>query len=317
MIKKILLVGGCGYAGSAIYSYLSDLYDVVSVDMELFGNPGIDNIKENYSNLDKDFLEKFTHIILLAGHSSVKMCEFNMIGCFRNNVQFFIEFLQKLRPDQKLIYASSSSVYGNLNRNLITEQCEEYVPGNFYDLSKAEIDHYMSLSDSIEYYGLRFGTINGFSKNLRTDIMINAMSMSALNNGYINVYNPMIRRPILCINDLCRAIHKIIDIGCFDKRGIYNLASFNSTVDIIGRKVSEVFDNCKLNIYENTDPPISENINKKLHSKVYDFAISSEKFRKAFDFEFYGTSTLIAEDLKKQTNNLNLITNRNIQDIII
>lgn len=315
--KKILLIGGCGYTGSALFEYLYKIFDVVSIDLELFGNPNIDNIKENYANIHKDFLYQFTHIILLAGHSSVKMCENNLIGCFKNNVQYFIEFLQKIHPDQRLIYASSSSVYGNLNRNTITENCEEYIPGNFYDLSKAEIDHYITLLDNIEYYGLRFGTVNGFSSNLRTDIMINAMSMSALQHKQINIYNPMIRRPILWINDLCRAIHKIIENGTFDSRGIYNLASFNSTVDIIGRKVSEVFDSCKLNIYENNEPFPTENINKKLHSKVYDFSISSDKFKKQFDFEFYGTSTIIAEELKQKIKECTLLSTRNIQDIII
>lgn len=306
-MKKILILGGCGYIGSKLFNYLSEnKYSVTSLDLELFGNPEIKNIKENYKNISSDQLASYTDIILLAGHSSVKMCESNLIGCFRNNVQYVIDLILKLTSDQKLIYASSSSVYGNINRSLASEDCEEYTAGSFYDLSKAEIDHYFKIIDKIKYYGLRFGTVNGFSPNLRTDIMINSMYFSSINNGYINITNPTIKRPILDIQDLCSAIKKIIDTGNFENRGIYNLASFNSSVEIIARKVAE-----NTNVNVNISDP------GKTISKVYDFAISCEKFVKTFDFEFQGSIESITNDLKQNLNKCSLIGRRDIPDIVI
>ena len=314
-MKKILIIGGCGYIGSALFNFLNKKYSVESVDLELFGNPNIKNFRINFKDLTREYLSQFTDIILLAGHSSVKMCEENMLGAFKNNVEYFIELLLKINPNQKFIYASSSSVYGNVNRNIVTEECEEYIAGSFYDLSKAEIDNYAKIFDNINYYGLRFGTVNGTSPNLRKDIMINAMVNGAISNKEIRVFNPMIRRPILYIKDLCRAIETII-LKDKNLKGVYNLASFNSTVDIIGRKVAEIFDDVKLTIIDG-EPTKEENVNKKLHSKVYDFAISSDKFITNFDFKFEGTITLIANELKNNISETLIFGDRNKKDIIV
>ena len=152
-MKKILIIGGCGYVGSKLFNYLLDnKYSVSSIDIELFGNPNTKNNKENFKNISKETLSEYSDVILLAGHSSVKMCETNLIGCFRNNVQYVIDLICKLSKNQKLIYASSSSVYGNINRSLAHEDCEEYNAGSFYDLSKVEIDHYFKIIDRIQYY---------------------------------------------------------------------------------------------------------------------------------------------------------------------
>ena len=316
-MNKTLIIGGCGYIGSKLFNYLKQKqYEVVSLDLELFGNPNIQNTKENYKDLTKEDIARFDNVILLAGHSSVKMCESNMIGCFRNNVQYFVELLSKISKNQKFIYASSSSVYGNVNRNIVTEECQEYVAGSFYDLSKAEIDHYVKIFDEVNYYGLRFGTVNGFSPNTRNDVMINAMVSSAIANKEVKVFNPMIRRPILYINDLCRAVETIILEGNHSNRGLYNLASFNSTADIIGRKTSEVFDDVKLSVIDR-EPTPEENINKKLNSKVYDFAISSDKFISTFNFKFEGTIKDIAIELKENLNKAFLLGGRNKGNIIV
>ena len=317
LMNNTLIIGGCGYIGSRLFNYLKQKdYDVTSLDLELFGNPNIPNTKRNYNTLTQEELSKFDNVILLAGHSSVKMCESNMVGCFKNNVQYFVELISKLSKNQKFIYASSSSVYGNVNRNIVTEECEEYVAGSFYDLSKAEIDYYAKIFDEVNYYGLRFGTVNGFSPNTRNDVMINAMVSSAIANKEIKVFNPMIRRPILYINDLCRAVETIIIDGSYSNRGLYNLASFNSTADIIGRKTSEVFDDVKLSVIER-EPTPEENINKKLNSKVYDFAISSDKFISTFNFKFEGTIKDIATELKENLSKAFLLGGRNERNIIV
>ena len=317
LMNNTLIIGGCGYIGSRLFNYLKRKdYNVTSLDLELFGNPNIPNTKVNYNVLTKEDIARFDNVILLAGHSSVKMCESNMIGCFRNNVQYFVELLSKISQNQKFIYASSSSVYGNVNRNIVTEECEEYVAGSFYDLSKAEIDHYVKIFDKVSYYGLRFGTVNGFSPNTRNDVMINAMVSSAIVNKEIKVFNPMIRRPILYINDLCRAVETIMLEGNHSNRGLYNLASFNSTADIIGRKTSEVFDDVKLSVIDR-EPTPEENINKKLNSKVYDFAISSDKFVSTFNFKFEGTIKDTAIELKENLNKAFILGGRNQKNIIV
>lgn len=279
--NKILIIGGCGYIGSALYSHLvSKKYNVFTVDLELFGNNiNRKNKKNNYNTLPKKFFNQFGVVVLLAGHSSVQMCYTQRLASFKNNVDNFVQLLEKL-DGQLFIYASSSTVYGNTKSFHATEEYDRYSPANYYDLTKKVIDYYAQIS-RIQYFGLRFATVNGASPNLRTDIMINKMYYSKLLKKSIDVSNKSSHRPVLGINDLCRAIERIIVFPA--DRGIYNLASFNATIGEIAETTSRV-----LKI-----PVIS-----KKGTLTYDYSVSTEKFKKMFHFQFTDTIETILASLK-------------------
>lgn len=298
-MKKVLLLGGCGYIGTRLHQYLQDKYEIDSVDTEWYGNVlGKDNIKKDFKDLNQDFLRKYTHIILLAGHSSVKMSE-HMSSTLKNNVVNFVELLEKITDDQILIYASSSSVYGDTKNREVNEEYESFKPNNYYDLSKHEADSYATLSKKC-FFSLRFGTVNGFSPNLRNDIMINAMTYNAIENRKIFCFNPEINRPILGILDLCRAIDTILEKGNKENSGIYNLASFNSDVRVIAETVSSLTGS-ELEIVETPPEHIT---NVKLQSKAYDFLINSDKFSKVFNFKFEDTISTIVGSLINNYENM-------------
>jgi len=295
---NILLLGGCGYIGSKLHGWLTNAGHFVEVvDIDWFGNPAkLSRFTTDYNQIQSAFVHKFNAVILLAGHSSVKMCEGNLVGCFNNNVRNFVNFLPKLNG-QKFIYASSSSVYGNIEMLEVDEACRTYIPNNYYDLSKSEIDHYSQLYPGLNYYGLRFGTVNGSSPNLRPELMLNAMTLSAMKARKINVFNPEIARPILGINDLCRAVEAILNGP--DAPGIYNLASFNSRVSEIAQKIGKLMD-AEIVVHENPPEQID---NVKTQTKAYDFSINCEKFKKTFNFKFNDTVESIVHDVwEKETD---------------
>ena len=85
--NRILILGGCGYIGSALFPFLRKKFEVDTVDLEWFGNLiNAQNVKEDFKNLKEEVLDDFDTIILLAGHSSVQMCDKNMMSAFKNNV---------------------------------------------------------------------------------------------------------------------------------------------------------------------------------------------------------------------------------------
>jgi nucleoside-diphosphate-sugar epimerase len=305
-MKKILLIGGNGYIGSFLNSKLKDDFEISSIDIDWFSIQPV-SISKDFKNLTKNFIEQFDSVILLAGHSSVKMCDNNMLSSFNNNVQNFVELLSKLNSKQKFIYASSSSVYGNTNNNIVSEEYNTFTPNNYYDITKQIIDIYAQQSN-VNFYGLRFGTVNGWSPNLRVDIMINAMVYSALSDGHIKLYIKDIMRPILGINDLSRAVKCIID-SKEDHPGIYNLASFNSTSEEIAISVSKTLN---LPIKEYKRDEIEKISNFKLQTNAYNFAINSQKFERTFNFKFNDDITSIVNSLTSQFDNCSK-TNRNEQ----
>jgi len=285
VLSKILLIGGNGYIGSK----LQEVLDVDVIDTNWFGDGDL-HWSGDYKDLTSKYYESYDTIILLAGHSSVKMSEGNLNSCFNNNVRNFIDLIEKL-DKQKLIYASSSSVYGSVGGKTVNEKYYGFEPYNQYDISKHTADLYAQKSD-VEYYGLRFGTVNGYSPVLRTDVMINAMVNSALQNGEIKLFIKDTMRPILGLNDLCGAVETIIDHDK-DERGLYNLASFNKTAEQIAYEVGSVM-NVPVIEYE-TDP--TNITNTKIQTKTYNFSISTLKFRKTFKFKFKETVESITESL--------------------
>jgi UDP-glucose 4-epimerase len=287
-MKKILIIGGCGYIGSRLSEYLrKKQYRVDTVDAEWFGNPvNKRNIKKNYSFLTKDFLNNYPLIILLAGHSSVKMCENRLISSFKNNVYNFVKLLDKLTT-QKFIYASSSSIYGKTNRINVTENYNRYLPENYYDLTKKQIDYYAQLSN-VNYFGLRLGTVCGYSPNLRSDLMINKMVKTAIRKKEINIFNPSVFRPVLGIEDFCRAVEVIMTK---DKpKGIYNLASFNASILEVAQGVSKQLGGVKINTV-GTFPG-------------YNFSVDTKKFERTFKFKFKeNMDTIVTSLLTKKPLN--------------
>jgi nucleoside-diphosphate-sugar epimerase len=294
-MNDTLIIGGNGYVGSLLYSKIN----ADSIDLCLYGKDLDYSQKINYNNAD---ISSYKNIILLAGHSSVKMCEFNRKNAWVNNVDYFYNLCERLTPDQLLIYASSASVYG-IKGNICKESNINLNPLNHYDFTKVTTDIIANkfISDGKNIIGLRFGTVNGYSKNIRSDLMINAMVHSYKTNGFIQSFNDWIKRPILGTEDLVEAIITILESKKVYS-GQYNLCSFNLTVFEIANTVSKIL-GCELKR--------NENLSKE---KVYDFEIDNSKFKNIYNFEFKQTIESIAQSLID--TDLKVFSNRNTDSFI-
>jgi nucleoside-diphosphate-sugar epimerase len=285
--QKILIIG-YGYIGSALYESLKlDIgLDITILDDNCYNeeNKSIDFLNKSIEDFEKYY--KFDIIILTAGQSSVKDSD-NLDLVIHNNITNFSLILSKLNSNQKFIYMSSASVYGNTNGEIVNEMYTLKTPFNYYDMSKQTIDNITNISKSIvnpQIFGLRLGSVNGVSPKMRNDIIINSMVNNGL-KGDLKIINQKKNRAILGMNDLICAIHKIIYLGNQSNSGIYNLNSFNNSVGEIGEKVrSRLFlNNVKID---------SNDIRKD-----YDFKMTSKKFCDTFDFKFNDTLNSIISEL--------------------
>lgn len=294
-MNDTLIIGGNGYVGSSLYPKL----DADSIDLCLYGKNLDYSKKINYNNAD---ISSYKNIILLAGHSSVKMCELNKKNAWINNVDYFYNLCESLSSDQLLIYASSASVYG-VKANICREGEINSNPLNHYDLTKITSDIIANkfISDGKNIIGLRFGTVNGYSKNIRSDLMINSMVYSYKTNGFIECFNDWIKRPILGTEDLIDAIIAILESKKVYS-GQYNLCSFNLTVFEIADTVSKIL-GCELKRNHNL-----------CKEKVYDFEIDNSKFKSIYNFEFRETIESITYSLID--SDLHFFSNRNTDNFI-
>ena len=216
-MSRVLILGGCGYIGSALYRHLeAQGHAVDSVDTEMRGNPGgIKNERFCFRDIISIHLVSYDTIILLAGHSTVAECVDDPLGAYFNNVDSPVRLLSELSHlggHHNFIYASSGSVY---SKTMFT----------MYDATKRAFDD-MVTHLRPQSTGLRMGTVCGPSPNIRST-MLNGMVQSALANDYVAMSNPDARRPILGIGDFCRAIDLLIDKP---QAGIFDLSSFCLTV---------------------------------------------------------------------------------------
>jgi nucleoside-diphosphate-sugar epimerase len=281
-MKKILLIGGNGYLGCRIYKYLlNKKYDVTNLDLGWFGIVYPETIQKDYRDLTKEELSKYTHIILLAGHSSVSMCGGELTSCFNNNVFNFTNLLDKIDDNQTLIYSSTLAVYGN-NPKLVTEEDPIKKALNVYDYTKIARENIANFYPNKKLIGLRFGSVSGFSPNFRNENLLNALTLSSINQQPLTISNGDAYRSVLGLNDLCCAIDKIIEVDVI-KNKIYNLTSVSDKIINFGYEVKRLTD--------------SELIVNDSFKTDYSFNCSAELFEKDYNFKFGDTIESIYNDI--------------------
>lgn len=276
---SVLVLGGHGYIGSHVTLSLID----EGIPATPFGSRSHSVVPAtDYRYLDASYLNTYDAFIVLAGHSSVPSCKGDLKGPWNNNVRNLVELIEKVDRSKPIIYASSSSVYGNTEDSTVTEQtvCASFM--NNYDLTKTAADQYTLnyISQGRPIIGLRFGTVNGPAPVIRTELLINSMAYSAITTGKINITNNTIKRPYLNIDDLSRAMIAILK---HPVPGIYNLATGNHSILEYAQAVHQV---TQAEIVDHGNTP-----------GVYDFMISSERFQSTYQFDFKSSVESTVNDL--------------------
>jgi nucleoside-diphosphate-sugar epimerase len=222
----------------------------------------------------------------------VLRCKGPLESPWKNNVRNFKNLVEKTDNRQTIIYASSASVYGDKDtKPLYTEEDISIDYVNNYDLTKVSLDLLAMkyIGEGRNIIGLRFGTVNGGSPVIRRDLMINSMVYTALFEKHITITNKHIKRPILSVRDLSRAVETMIKSKAASN--IFNLASFNSTVESIANIVS---DYTKVDITDNGDVP-----------GAYNFAIDNTKFKVLSNFTYEDNLHSVVENVIECYKNKN------------
>lgn len=246
-MERILITGSCGFIGMHLANWLlQNEYSVLGIDnMNNYYNPKLkkDRLEklrflENFSfveiditnkqKLDKVFADYQPHkVVNLAAQAGVRYSLENPHEYIRTNVTGFLNILECCREQniQGLIYASSSSVYGNNNKQPFSVQDSVNNPISIYGSTKIT-NELMANSYSHLYNmnttGLRFFTAYGPWG--RPDMALYIFTEKILKNQVINVFNHgQMVRDFTYIDDIINGICSAIKNNF--KNELFNLGS--------------------------------------------------------------------------------------------
>jgi UDP-glucuronate 4-epimerase len=248
---NILITGAAGFIGFHMtkrlceeghyiigVDNLNDYYDVklkkdrltqldVFVESGLFSFQKIDIA--NFTSLESIFDNTDIDIVInLAAQAGVRYSLENPHEYVRSNVQGFMNVLECCRKANisKLVYASSSSVYGGNSKLPFEESDRVDNPVSIYAASKKSNElmaHTYSHLFGLDTIGLRFFTVYGpwgrpdMALNIFTKNIIEGKPLQIFNNGKHS-------RSFTFIDDIVESISRLLNVESFDnKYSIFNI----------------------------------------------------------------------------------------------
>lgn len=223
MNKKILITGNLGYLGSSLIPYLQKNtdYEIYGYDIGWFEDCKLikKNISRNIVQIYKDIrdlepndLRGIDSVIHLCAVSNDPMGKEFEIATKEINIDASIKLakLCSAKGIKNFVFASSCSVYGAGGVKPKKEN-DKLEPLTAYAKSKIIFENALkdiNLNSEMLITCLRFSTACGPSPRIRLDLVLNDFVASAIVNNKIDILsNGSPLRPLIDVEDICRAIH--------------------------------------------------------------------------------------------------------------
>ena len=244
---KILITGSAGFIGFSLANELLKNKDIKVYGIDNFDNyystklkkKRISILKKNknflFNNIDINskklnyfFKDKyFDQVFHFAAQAGVRYSLINPRKYLDVNLHGFVNLLENLiiKKPKKFFYASSGSVYGDVNKFPVKEN-SELNPKNIYGCTKKlneEIAEYYSKNFKIKSIGLRFFTI--FGKWGRPDMFILKLLSYHSQNKIFELNNKGKHyRDFTSINDVLNIL-KILMKKNIKQHEVFNISS--------------------------------------------------------------------------------------------
>jgi nucleoside-diphosphate-sugar epimerase len=273
---RVLVTGGAGYIGNyVVEEALENGHDVRVLDSFLFGNDALDPLRDD-DRLDvtegdirhiEDLsyaMEDVDAVIHLAGIVGDPACGVNEQATQAVNVEATKSLVEvcKLHGVDRLIFASTCSVYGASELMELNEG-SFLNPLSLYAESKIESEEIIfhethgEFSDSdITATMLRLGTIFGWSRRMRFDLVVNLLTAKAVLEDDIPVYGGEQYRPLVHVHDAARAFVEVLEAPQEKvDHQIFNVGDndLNYQIKEVGRIVEEEIDGAEVRFVEHKE----------------------------------------------------------------
>ncbi len=216
-MANYLVTGAAGFIGAAVAKRLLEGgHRVVTIDNLSTGYR--ENIPKGVEFVEGDCADptvyeqiprcRYDAILHIAGQSSGEVSFDDPIYDIRTNAEstlLQLKFAQRNGCD-RLVYASTMSVYGVKPEGAISEQ-EECCPESFYGVGKLASEHYLRIYQQygIKSTGLRLFNVYGPGQNLQNlrQGMVSIFLAQMINDGHIHVKGSADRfRDFIYIDDV-------------------------------------------------------------------------------------------------------------------
>ena len=305
--KNILVTGGAGYIGvHLIKLLLNDNYNVTILDNFTFGEEPISDIK-NHPNLTvingditniKDLVRAVKNnrfVIALAAIVGDPASSIDAEETLNLNYEStkILTQICNFYEVEKLIFASSCSVYGSSDSTFLTES-SPLNPISLYARTRIYSENYIldnckNVSPTI----LRLSTVFGYSPRMRYDLVVNTLLIRALRDKQFSVFGGDQWRPFVHCYDVARAFKLALEADkVVTHNQIFNVGSddMNFTIDNIGEKVIYKLPKSKMNT-------VQEDVDKRNYKVSFSKISKLLKFEKKYTIEM-GLDEMISEAKK-------------------
>jgi len=247
---RVCLIGGGGYVGTTLARRLLDEGRTVTVvDTFWFGDhlgthPRLHKIEADIrrDGWVKEALTDVDTVVVLACLSNDPMADLDPELTRAVN----LDALQRVILDAKahgarrLIYASSSSVYGIQDVPRVVESTP-LKPITLYSRYKGEIEDFLNahVDDGFVGVSVRSATVCGYSPRMRLDLLLNLFCWLALRQGAITIEGGSQIRPLIHMQDVVDFYVRLLGAEARLVQGeAYNVSSGNYTVQQVADMVS-------------------------------------------------------------------------------
>lgn len=242
---KILITGAKGFIGSKLSVHLKKKHEVYTLDQYI-------SDEENYFRSDvsifydlKDIFEKtsFDLVIHLAAECGIENCEEHVEKSIRTNIVGTYNIIKLCQENKiKLIYFSTSEIYGDLDKDKMSEDINISLlqPRNHYALQKL-FGEKMIIKELKDYIIVRPFMVYGVGENLNK---YRSVISKFINLSQKNCELPVHKdsyRSWTHIDDFIEAIEILIEsksIGTYNVGNDENIISIEDLAKIIINKLN-------------------------------------------------------------------------------
>ena len=264
---KILITGGAGYLGSMIATELvNQKYNVTVIDLlkydkgslnHLYVNENFNLIKKDIRNIRflKSIINKFDYIIPLAALVGAPLCEKFKKDAISTNFKAINDLSKILSKKNKIIFMTSNSGYGIGEKNKYCDEKSPLRPISLYGRTKCDAEKIINKTKNNVCF--RLATVFGNSYRMRSDILVNNFTQTAVKKNKLTIFEPKFRRNFIHVKDVVNAV--IFTIKNFKKMNgeIYNLGLSNANLTKIGlaKKIKKFHPRLRISVIKNRKDP--------------------------------------------------------------